>query len=143
MLTRRTLLTGGVFTGTLAASPASTKAAEAQSSRGDKTDEALVKAVEEIRDQLRADAGGSNAELAAIRSLQREFVKGRGKFPDFIEVGIDVWDSLTNWYVRTRQGQPQVGRTGDGRYAMPVFQTNVILRHDVSNNYIGQPYDAK
>jgi hypothetical protein len=38
---------------------------------------------------------------------------------------------------------PQVSRTADGRYAMAVFQTNLVLRHDVANNYIGQPYDSK
>ena len=149
MLTRRALLTGGVVSGAAAGAAAGESrggtrlvVAPQSSARGRDTDEDLVKAVEQIRDLLR-DAGGANPpELVAIRSAQREFVKGRGKFPDFIEVGVDVWDSVVNWHIRTRQ-QPQVTRMADGRYAMAVFQSNLILRHDVSNNYIGQPFDGK
>lgn len=146
MLTRRSLLTGGVLGGVAAGvTPADGRAArggEGQSSRGRDPDEQLVKAVEEIRDLLRGAEGGNCPELVTLRSMQREFLKGRGKFPDFIEIGIDVWESLVNWHVRTRQ-QPQVTRMGDGRYAMALFQTNLILRHDVSNSYMGQPFDAK
>jgi hypothetical protein len=145
MLTRRALLTGGVLAGTVSgvgAGPADPAEAEQGSSSGRSTDERTVKVLEEIRDEMRMDAGGQAGSLEIIRSLQRDFLKGRGKFPDFIEIGIDVWDSVINWHIRTRQ-VPQVQRTAEGRYAVPVFQTNLVLRHDVSNSYIGQPYDAK
>jgi hypothetical protein len=139
MLTRRALLTGGVMSG----AAAGTAGAEAQSGRGSgDADERLVKVVEEVRDLMRAADGGNAPELAQVRLLQKEFFKGRGKFPDFIEVGIDVWDTVVNWHIRTRQ-QPQVARMGDGRYAMALFQSNLVLRHDVSNSYIGQPFDGK
>jgi hypothetical protein len=132
MLTRRALLTGGALAGT----------GREQGSTSRDTDERMVKILEDIRDQMRLDGGANVPSLDTIRTLQRDFLKGRGKFPDFIEVGIDVWEALMNWLVRTRQ-VPQVARTGDGRYTLPLFQTNVILRHDMSNSYIGQPYDAK
>lgn len=142
MLTRRSLLTGGVLTGAVTgggeASPAAMEGG--QSSRGN--DEQMTKALEEIRDLLRGASGGNTPELGTIRALQKEFLKGHGKFPDFIEVGADVWEAIVNWHVRTRQ-QQQVTRMADGRYAMAVLQTNLILRHDVSNAYIGQPFDAK
>jgi len=147
MLSRRALLTGGVMGGAAAGAGAGESRprgleAGAQSARSRNADEDLVKAVEEIRDLMRGSSGGNSPELATIRSLQKEFLKGRGKFPDFIEIGVDVWESVMNWHVRTRQ-QPQVARMADGRYAMAVFQTNLILRHDVTNSYIGQPYDGK
>jgi hypothetical protein len=132
MLTRRTLLTSGVLAGT----------GRDQGSSSRETDEKVVKVLEDIREQMRLDSGASVPALGTIRLLQRDFLKGRGKFPDFIDVGIDVWEALLDWHVRTRQ-VPQVTRVADGRYAMAVFQTNLILRHDVQNNYIGQPYDAK
>jgi hypothetical protein len=132
MLTRRTLLAGGALAG----------AGGDQGSSSRETDERMVKVLEDIRDQMRLDAGANVPALGTIRHLQREFVKGRGKFPDFIEVGIEVWETVIDWHVRTRQ-VPQVTRMGDGRYAMAVFQSNLVLRHDVQNNYIGQPYDAK
>jgi hypothetical protein len=144
MLTRRALLTGGMLTGTAAGAGAAPGASDApQSSRGSgNSDEQMVKALEAITDQLKAAGGSNNGEVGTIRLLQREFLKGHGKFPDFIEIGIDIWESVVNWHVRTRQ-QPQVTRTAEGRYSIAVFQTNLILRHDVSNNYIGAPYDSK
>lgn len=157
MLTRRALLRGGVLGGAVAGAAAGGRAdasADAagsegslggplqQSSRSSDTDEKTLKAIEEIRDLLNAANGGQVPELATIRQLQRDFLKGRGKFPDFIEIGVDIWDAVMNWHVRTRQA-PLVTRMADGRYAVAVFQSNLILRHDVSNNYIGQPYDSK
>lgn len=141
MLTRRTLLTGGAVAGA-AAGATGGAAGAAQSSRSADTDERMARALEEIRDLLRGDSGGNCPELTTIRALQREFLKGHGKFPDFIEVGIDVWDSLTNWHVRTRQ-PVQVTRMGDGRYAMAVLLTNIVLRHDAANAYVGQGFDSK
>ena len=145
MLTRRTLLTGGLLTGTATgARPVAPATPGDQSSRSGSgnTDERVVAVLEEIRDQMRLDSGANVPVLDTIRSLQRDFLKGRGKFPDFIEVGVDVWEALMNWHVRTRQ-VPQVTRTAEGRYAVAVFQSNLILRHDLSNSYIGQPYDLK
>jgi hypothetical protein len=141
MLTRRALLTGGVLTGTVsgAAVEAASPADAAQGGNRD-TDERVLKVLEDMRDQMRLDAGSGFPDT--IRSLQRDYLKSRGKFPDFIEIGMDVWDAVINWHVRTRQ-VAQVQRTAEGRYAVPVFQTNLVLRHDVSNNYIGQPYDTK
>lgn len=141
MLTRRTLLTGGAVTGAAAVGTGGSVEA-AQSSPSSDTDERVVRALEEIRDLIRGESGGNCPELTTIRALQKEFLRAHGKFPDFIEVGIDVWDSLTNWHVRTRQSA-QVTRMGDGRYAMAVFQTNIVLRHDVANAYVGQGFDSK
>jgi hypothetical protein len=143
MLSRRTLLAGGVLAGTVSGASADTAGAAgaAQGSGSSReADERMVKVLEEIRDQMRLDSGGGFPDT--IRGLQRDFLKSRGKFPDFIEVGVDVWEAVMNWHVRTRQ-VPQVQRMADGRYTVAVFLTNVVLRHDVSNNYIGMPYDAK
>ncbi len=143
MLSRRALLTGGVLTGAVAGPGATPGLAASQSSHGSSNaDEQVAKALAAIEDQLRGANGGNCPELTTIRSLQREFLKGHGKFPDFIEIGIDVWESVMNWHVRTRQ-QPQVTRSADGRYTLPLFQTNLVLRHDVSSSYIGQPFDAR
>jgi len=141
MLSRRSLLTGGLFTGGTAAA-AGADPQRSTSSSSSVTDEQMVKVLEEIRDVMKADEGANCPEIAVIRALQREYLKGHGKFGDFMDVGIDVWDNLTNWHIRTRQ-PVQVTRSLDGRYSMAVLQTNIILRHDAANSYISQPYDAK
>ncbi len=145
MLTRRSLLAAGAMGGVatsagVAALPATHSSAPVDAAGA--ADEQVAKALEEIRDLLRASAGALTGDLATIRSLQKEFLKGHGKFPDFIEVGIDIWESAVSWYVRTRQPM-QVTRMGDGRYSMPLLHSNLILRHDVMTTYVGQPYDLK
>ncbi len=145
MLTRRALLTGGVLTGSVAGVVPGADGAgapQARSGSDSQSDEKIVKVLEDIRDNMRGDSGAVNPELATIRALQKDFLKSRGKFPDFIEVGIDVWESLMNWHVRTRQ-PIQVQRTAEGHYSVAIFQTNIVLRHDVSSVYVGPAYDAK
>ena len=62
--------------------------------------------------------------------------------PDFIEVGIEVWENVYDWHVRHQQ---PIGatRTADGRYVMSVMFTTLILRSDQTNNYIGFGFDAR
>ncbi len=145
MLTRRSLLAAGAMSAvatSTGAAPLPRTVSGTPAEGAGAADEQVAKALEEIRDLLRAAGGGLTGDLATLRSLQKEFLKGHGKFPDFIEVGIDVWESAVNWYVRTRQPM-QVTRMGDGRYTMPLLQSNLVLRHDVMTTYIGQPYDLK
>jgi len=57
-------------------------------------------------------------------------------------VGVGVWESLYDWDVRHQQPL-NVTRTGDGRYAMAVAFTTLILRPDQSDNYIGFGFDTR
>ena len=146
MLTRRALLTGGVLTGTVAG------VGELPEFGVDRFSVFTRKQ----RQQRRAGGQGpggypGHPDGRQRRQLSRTrrdpqaaegFPEEPRQFPDFIEVGIDVWESVMNWHVRTRQ-RAEVQRTADGRYSIAVFQTNLVLRYDVSNNYIGTPYDRK
>ena len=147
MVTRRSLLTGGVFAGIAGAGSASTVQATpraGQSSRGG--DEQVARVLEEIRDELRLQRGAcSPAEcgvVATIRGQQKTFLKSRGKFPDFIDVGIDVWESVYDWHIKAGQ-KPEVSRTADGRHAMAFMLTSLVLRHDMTGSYIGLGYEGK
>jgi hypothetical protein len=62
------------------------------------------------------------------------------KYPDFIEVGIDVWDSVHDWHVRFQQPL-NVTRVADGRYAMSFSFTTLILRPEMAGDYVGPPFD--
>src|SRR2546430_8962823 len=46
-----------------------------------------------------------------------DLLKANQKFPDYMDVGIDVWEHMHDWHVRTRQPLTIV-RTNDGRYGM-------------------------
>ena len=51
------------------------------------------------------------------------------KYPDFIEIGIDVWDNIYDWHV-VHQQPVNMTRTSDGRYAMVFMFTTLLLRPD-------------
>lgn len=108
------------------------------------SDEKVVKLLTEIRDELRSSRADCNAndcgEVERVRNEQRTYLKGRGKFPDYVDVGLDIWDRLCDWHIKNRL-PVQVSRTPDGRYAMPFYQSFVVLRHDMTNNYVSQGYD--
>ena len=155
-MTRRTLITGGIFAGAAAGAAAAAeggkvaseldlgaRSAEPQSSRGD---EQTNKVLQEIRDELRLQRGACSPAgcpvVESIRAQQKTFLKNRGKFPDFIDIGIDVWESVYDWHVNARQ-KPEVARMQDGRYGMAFMLTTLVLRHDITGNYIGLGYDAR
>ena len=61
----------------------------------------LVSALKEIR--MTIAAGESFAEILPVRSRQLDFLKAQGRFPDFIDVGADVWYAVHDWHVRLQQ----------------------------------------
>lgn len=138
MFTRRDVVTGGLMAGSLTTPGAPSPTAQRDS------DEKTAALLTEIRDELRRGRGNCNAndcqEVERVRNEQRTFLKGRNKFPDYIDVGADVWERLCDWHVKNLVPL-QVSRGTDGRYSLPFFQTFVVLRPDVANSYIGQGYD--
>ena len=81
-------------------------------------------------------------ELARIREQQRVFLRANQKFPDYIEIGIGVWESICDWHVRHLL-PIQVTRTPDGRYAMPVMLTNLVLRPEQAESFVGFGFDLR
>jgi hypothetical protein len=66
-----------------------------------------------------------------------------GKFPDYIDVGIDVWQQVYDWHVRYRQPL-NIGRNAEGRYTIVLMTTTVVMRADLNaGSYIGLPYDSR
>jgi hypothetical protein len=81
-------------------------------------------------------------ELDAVREAQKTYLRTTGKFPDFIEVGTNVWHAIYDWHVRFRQ-PITIGRDSAGRYTLPVTHTTVVLRPEQTPAFIGPPYDSK
>jgi hypothetical protein len=81
-------------------------------------------------------------EIAPVRDELRTFLRTNGKFPDYIEVGYDVWQRVYDWHIRFNQPLA-VSRTVDARYTIVLMQTTVILRTDAAAGFIGIPYDNR
>jgi len=133
---RRHLVSGGLAAGVAAAfAPAPAGAAQQAD------DLRTAAAVDQLRQSVERQFQVS-PELARIREQQRTFLRANHKFPDFIEVGITVWESVLDWHVR-HQRPLEVMRTAEGRYALHVMETTLVLRPEQTENYVGFGFDAR
>jgi hypothetical protein len=117
------------------AEPADAAASQRQSENMTEVSDAIDK----LRQELHSER--LFTELTAVREAQVRFLAANGKFPDFIEVGTDVWWALHDWHIRWQQ-PITLGRDAIGRYTILVMQTIVIMRPETKDS-IGPPYDNK
>jgi hypothetical protein len=100
----------------------------------------IVNALKDLRTAI--DKQQSFSEIDAVRKGMIDFLKQQGKFPDFIEVGADLWVAAYDWHVRHLR-PITVGRDQAGRYTLALMQTTLILRPDTVPSFIGTPYDNR
>lgn len=136
MIERREVVSGGLLG--LTALVAGGDSVDAAQSSGEDTARALA----QIREVLERRLSAPFAELSEIRRQQREFLKASQKFPDFIEIGLEVWERLYDWHIRN-QVAPVIERRGDGRYTMAFMFTTLVLRPELMDSYVGFGYDAR
>ncbi|HEY7450803.1 MAG TPA: hypothetical protein VH702_21785 [Vicinamibacterales bacterium] len=79
---------------------------------------------------------GDPATLQNIREVQRVYLRTNQKFPEYIEIGISVWEQLYDWHIRTQQAL-NIVRFPDGRYGMQALLSTFVLRPDAQPNYVG------
>jgi hypothetical protein len=133
MFTRRELLASGVAAGALSAPPDARAAQDSDSVY-------LARMLDELQGIRKAVSFQGAQAVANIRLAQRTFLKNTGRFPEYVDVGFDVFESVADWLVSVQQ-PVTINRLGDGRYAIALFATTVVLRPDFPDNYVGQGYD--
>ena len=132
MLTRRDLFLSGAFASSLR------PAAAQNSSAGDSG--VTQKGFADIRDALVSlKHAPLTRDMIDIRQKQRMHFKINQKLPDFIDVGLTVWEGLYDWHL-DNQIPLKVTRVGD-RFEMEMMLIMVVLRHDLGDTQIGIPYD--
>ena len=136
VVNRRSLISGTLLSGLgLALPPAP------QSGTGSQDNAVVAKAIADLNTTIQ-HAVDTSPELARIREQQRIFLKANQKFPDFIEVGIGVWENVVDWHIRHQQPL-SLSRSAEGRYIMAVAFTTLILRPELSENYVGIGMDSR
>ena len=132
MLSRRELIAGGA-----GMHMARGDAAAAQDN--DAALKALSAEVQGIRSLLTANPV-STPTVTALRDRQRQFYRLNQRFPECIDVGIRIFEQMQDWHIRNLRPL-NINRTGDGRWQMEFILSVLVLKHELPENEIGQPYD--
>jgi hypothetical protein len=139
MIDRRELLTLGGLLGALAPSGAPAE--------GIGTAQLSDRQVGDLASALAGIATAITREhnfdaVVPIRTRQNDYLRANAKFPDFIDVALDVWMNVYDWHIRLQQ--PLVlGRDVSGRYTLMLGFTALVLRQDAAPSFIGIPYDNR
>lgn len=142
MISRREVVTAGVL-GTLATANPSL-AAEIQSDvqalkDGFKNvDDRLSELKSSVDQGLRGNSM-NYGHVGAVKDKIYRFAKLSGKFPDYCDIGLDVFYDVYDWHVRHQQ-QIQIARVADQRLMIQFMFTQLILRWENDGNYVGTPF---
>lgn len=84
--------------------------------------------------------GCASGFMADIRGKLSTHIRAAGKFPEFMEVGLDVFYDIYDWHVR--YSQPiQITRISEQRFAIQWMFTQFIVRWEQDPKYLGVPFD--
>ena len=133
MLSRRELIAGGA-----AMHMARGEAGAAQRSDDDNGPE--LRSIRDVLDSIRGQYTVNTPVVTQLRERQRLFFRLNQRFPECIDVGIRAWESMQDWHIRHLRPL-NINRGGDGRWQMDFIMTVLVLKHELPENEIGQPYD--
>jgi hypothetical protein len=102
----------------------------------------IVDALKDIRRAIDSSQGSVVTEIAGVRQKQIEYLRATNKFPDFIDVGLDVWFAVYDWHVKHLQPLV-IGRDGNGRYTIALMSTALVMRPDLVPTFVSAPYDNR
>ena len=140
MVQRRDLVGGGLIAGLTSLMATSSEAAAAADDDGESA--SAINRFREVYERQFGQVYSSRwSGVMRVRQQQRTWMMSTRKYPDFIEIGLDVWDNLYDWHVAYQQPL-NVTRLADGRYAMSFMFTTLLLRSDQNPDFVGYAFDA-
>jgi hypothetical protein len=143
MIRRRDVLSGslvGGLLGTLVAPAPDGAQGTTDAEAVQKIVAALAGIQQELRQQHDAARMFASPALSALRDQMRPYLRARRQFPQYFDVGYDIWEGIYDWLVATHQ-PIVVTMLKDRRYALKVMLTTIVLRTDVDGSYISAPYE--
>ena len=105
-------------------------------------------ACEDYSDELRSIEGTlsgfvnkvSTPTVAELRDRQRAFLRLNQRFPQYIPVGVRVWERMQDWHISNLRPLT-IQRAGDGDWQMDFIMSVLVLKLELPENEIGQAYD--
>jgi hypothetical protein len=138
---RRTFLSGAALVGGGGAGAAHAAAPIGREASAVDGEAELRDIAKELR-QFRETSTSISTDVAAVREQQYVYLKSTGRYPDYIDVGIGIWERVYDWHVRWQQ-PITITRTPDGGYAMAFMLTTLLLKPNMQPNYVGPGADGK
>ena len=77
-----------------------------------------------------------------LRELYTAFLKANQKFPDFCDIGINIFYDVYDWHVKHKEPL-LVGRTAENRLTIRFMYTTLLVRLDTDAVYLGIPFDQR
>ena len=131
MLSRRELIAGGAAVTHLRPAPAAAAQRDPDYSRE----------LRGISDSLLALRNKvATREVNEIRDRQRNFLRLNQRFPQCVDVGIRVWERMQDWHIDNGRVLT-IQRAGDGHWQMDFIMSVLVLKLELKDDDIGQPYD--
>ena len=75
-----------------------------------------------------------------LRAGPANVLKNTSRFPEFVDVGFDVFESIVDWLVSVQQPVTSTARPMAGT-RLPFSVDHDRARPDFPDNYVGQGYD--
>ena len=140
MVQRRDLVGGGLVAGLASMMAPSAEAPPRPTMTGSRRARSIASAKPSSGSSSRSTSARWRG-VSRVRQQQRTWMMSTRKYPDFIEIGLDVWDNIYDWHVVYQQPL-NVTRLADGRYAMSFMFTTLLLRPDQNPDFVGYAFDA-
>jgi hypothetical protein len=142
---RRAIVGGSFLAGLSTLMSPAAAAAEANAEAAAQNLEGVSDSIDQLRRTVERQFANIYTDkwegVARIRKQQHVWMRSTQKYPDFIEVGLDIWDNIYDWHV-VHQQPITMTRTADGRYTMVFMFTTLLLRPDQATDYVGFAFDA-
>ncbi len=142
MISRREVVTAGVL-GTLATA-GTAEGAVAQEVEALRAGFRLLEdKLNELRSAIDQGLRGNSmnfGHVGQVRTAIEKYTKVSGKFPEYCDVGLSVFYDVYDWHVRNQQ-QIQITRLADQRMAIQFMFTQLVLRWENAEGYVGTPFD--
>ena len=99
--------------------------------------------VDEFKVSVEQGMRGNSMNFGGVGVVKAEimrWVKASGRFPEYCDIGVAVFFDIYDWHVRNQQ-QIQITRLSDQRLTIQFMFTQLVLRWENAESYVGSAYD--
>jgi hypothetical protein len=82
----------------------------------------------------------ATGDVSALRTRQRNFFRLNQRFPQFIDVGIQVWERMQDWHIKHLRPLT-IQRNADGYWQMDFIMSVIVLKPELPDNDVSVGYD--